>query len=47
MSTTATRHKAYDALGIVVLGGEGGERHNFFKTHVITHQDICIDMKLL
>ena len=40
LTTTATIHKAYDALGFVVLGGEGGERHKFFKTHVITHQDI-------
>ena len=32
----STRHKAYDALGIVVLGGEGGERHNFSR-HMLQH----------
>ena len=41
-TTSATIHKAYDAFGLCGAGWfGGGERHKIFKTHVITHQDIC------
>ena len=38
-TTSATIHKAYDALGFVVLGGKrAGSATKFSNTHVILHE---------
>ena len=46
-TTNATIHKAYDAFGLCGVGGlRAGSATKFFKTHVITRQDIC-EMKCI
>ena len=47
VTTNATIHKAYDALGFVVLGGlRAGSATKFSKTHVKTHETSAILLPL-